>query len=610
YFAGDDRGNGREIEGEALAIEGNGREIGGSEGDVRGVAAPLDSGAPSALACAGVRLYGAFEGRPRAAIALEEGVQIVGSGPRVRLGQLLPDSIAPDELFQAEVTCGALAVSALSGETLRAPDGRPAHRAEIGPSQSFEIGGWRFALAVDPPPPSRVRFQDEGACPLPTLREKDEKPTYGDEPLALRVITPDGSHVRELKPPVLTFGRDPKNQLVLDYPTVSKFHGLLRFQQDGWWAEELRSANGLWVPGGQLVDGKLRVQPGSLIQLGRLAVVRLELRFLDELLNAPPPDDVRIPLVGKSPFMLSLRAQLARYAALRDHLLILGPTGSGKSAIAKAIAAILGRGFSTVDCGAIPRSLIESELFGSVKGAYTGAVDRAGPFELARGGVVFIDEICELPIDLQTRLLHLLQELEIKRVGGKGFVKVDARIVLATHRDPKEMIAKGSFREDLYYRMSRLVLQVPPLRERPEDVKPIAYQVIEKLPIERKPLLTQEAIEKLLTHDWPGNVRELENAVAQAAYRSPGERIEAEAIRFDEREWPAPVLAQEKLLDRLPERQRAFLKKHVRRAYEHFGHNAAQTARFLGYSESALRRLLSDFGLLEKRGRAARRKAG
>ena len=556
-----------------------------------------------------MKLFGAFEGRARAVVALEPGVQVVGSGPRVRLIQLLPDEAAPDELFQAELTDdGRVIVAALSGDDLRL-DGAKGHRFELEPSQSFAIAGWRFALAAEPEPGPAVRFTDEGATPLPTLRQPEEKRAHQDEPLALRVIEPKGSHVRELRPPVLTFGSHPSNMLVLEYPYVSKFHGQLRFLEGGWHVEELRSTNGLHVSGGRFADGKVRLAPGSVVQLGRLGIPRLELRYLEEMLNAPPPDDVRIPLVGRSPWMLSLRSQLAGYAAVRDHLLILGPTGVGKSAIAKAIAAMVGRGFATVDCGTIPRSLVESELYGSLKGAFTGAVDRPGPFEKVKGGVAFVDEIGELPIDLQTNLLHLLQEREVKRVGATEWTKVDCRIVLATHRDPQKLIAEGKLREDLYYRMSRLVLHVPPLAKRPEDVKPIAYQILEKLPLDEKLLLSPEAIAKLEGHGWPGNVRELENVVAQAAYRSRPPMIEADAVCFEEREWPAPTLEGEELLDRLPERQRAWLKGHVAKAYRHFGENARQTARFLGYSETALRRLLAEFGLLEAKRRPRAKRA-
>ncbi len=550
-----------------------------------------------------MKLFAAFEERAIAGLPLDVGVQIVGSGPRVRPVHLLPADRCPDELCQVELLEGGkVIVTALCGDAIGASNGERGHRIELGPSHSFEVAGWRFALGDEGTRLPRVRFSDDRACPLPTFREKEAPRAHGDEPLALRVWTPDGSHVRELRPPGLTFGRHPDNQLVLDYPMVSRFHGQLLYLAGGWYVEDNRSQNGLSVPGGQLEDGKIRLRAGSVVDVGRLpGAPRLELRYLDDMLNAPPPDDVRLPIVGRSAFAKGLPAELQRLAAIREHLLILGPTGVGKSLVAKCLAALVGREFQTIDCGAIPEKLIESELFGSVKGAFTGAIDHPGPFEKAKGGVVFLDEICELPLDLQTRLLHVLQEREVRRIGGREYVKISCRIVLATHRDPKQMVAEGKLREDLFYRMSRLSMRVPPLRERPEDVKPLAYFTLGLLPVEPRKLLSKAACEKLERHDWPGNVRELENVVAQAAYRTEGREIPAEAVQFDDRPWPSPVLPAGELLGRLPERLRAFQKGEIARTYDHFGHNLTQTARFLGYSPTALRRLLEDFGLLHRK---------
>jgi len=217
-------------------------------------------------------------------------------------------------------------------------------------------------------------------------------------------------------------------------------------------------------------------------------------------------------------------------------VLIRGETGTGKELIANAIHynSPRARGsYVKLNCAALPETLLESELFGHEKGAFTGAVaQRKGRFEQAEGGTVFLDEIGEISASFQAKLLRVLQEGELERVGGTRTIKVDVRVVAATHRDLEAEVEKGRFREDLYYRLNVMPLTLPPLRERMEDIPDIARFLVEKISTQqgRALSLTDAALRILMHHDWPGNVRELENCLERASVMTEGEVIDRDAI--------------------------------------------------------------------------------
>jgi DNA-binding NtrC family response regulator len=213
-------------------------------------------------------------------------------------------------------------------------------------------------------------------------------------------------------------------------------------------------------------------------------------------------------------------------------VLILGESGTGKELIARAIHQHSGRGerpFLAVNCSAIPVDLVESELFGHVRGAFTGAINsRVGLFEAADKGTVFLDEVGDLPLQAQVKLLRVLQEGEIKRVGSNDTVTVDARVIAATKRDLRQLIADGKFREDLFYRLNVIDIDLPALRDRPSDLPLLAMHFLHKYAGENgKTILgfTDEALERLAGYAWPGNVRELENVIERAVVLGPGPRI-------------------------------------------------------------------------------------
>ncbi len=227
-------------------------------------------------------------------------------------------------------------------------------------------------------------------------------------------------------------------------------------------------------------------------------------------------------IVGRGRVMRAMLAILDRVVEGDFPVLLLGESGTGKELVAAALHQGSPRAkgsFIAVNCGAIAEGLLESELFGVVKGAFTGAVkDRAGLIEAAQGGVLFLDEIGEMSLGLQAKLLRVLQERRVRRVGGNQEIAVDARIVSATNRDLARDVVSGRFREDLYYRLKVVQIEVPPLRERREDLPVLVEHFLSRLCAEgtrKKPLVTPECMERLLAHDWPGNVRELSNEITR-----------------------------------------------------------------------------------------------
>ncbi|MDP2272692.1 MAG: sigma-54-dependent Fis family transcriptional regulator [Archangium sp.] len=253
-------------------------------------------------------------------------------------------------------------------------------------------------------------------------------------------------------------------------------------------------------------------------------------------------------LVIRSLSMKTLLGQARRVASVDTSVLLQGESGAGKERIARFIHDASGRQagpFVAINCAAVPESLIESELFGHARGSFTGATsDRPGLFESAKGGTLLLDEVAELPLPMQSKLLRVLQEREVRRVGENKTRSIDVRLIAATHRDLAAEVKANRFREDLFFRLRVIELQVPPLRERPEDILPLARQALarsaarEKLPLKE---LSPEASRRVLAHPWPGNVRELLNAMERALVLSPGKRIEASDLPPDVKQPAAPA---------------------------------------------------------------------
>ena len=309
-------------------------------------------------------------------------------------------------------------------------------------------------------------------------------------------------------------GSDPGNTVVVTEPSVSRFHCEVRIEDKRVLVRDLGSTNGTYIDAVRVREGYLK--PGSRLKLGA-AEVRFELEGTRHFL--PVHEDTSFgSLVGPSSVMRQLFNTLEKAAHTDTTLILDGETGTGKTQAAIAIhekSARAGKPFLVVDCGALPPTLLEAELFGHEKGAFTGATGRrVGVFEEAEGGTVLLDEVGEMPLELQPRLLRVLEEKQIKRLGQNKSTPIDVRILAATHRDLREAVNSGKFRADLYFRLAVVRVTVPALRDRLEDLPFIAHALLAGLgatPGSHPSLFEESFLASLAGGDWPGNVRELRN---------------------------------------------------------------------------------------------------
>jgi two-component system NtrC family response regulator len=343
---------------------------------------------------------------------------------------------------------------------------------------------------------------------------------------------------------------------------------------------------------------RLLVAVGKAMELVRL---RDENRRLRAFVSERGPSG---GILGSSPALRSVLADLERAAETDATVLLLGESGTGKELAARAIHLASRRRagpFVVVNCAAIPEGLLESELFGHRKGAFTGAVsDTSGKFEVAAGGTIFLDEIGELPLAVQPKLLRVLEDGVLDKVGDPSGTKSDARVVAATHRDLDVLVREGAFREDLYYRLSVVPLRMPPLRERREDIPALIEHLLAKQARRHDraaPALSTDAIDRLVTYDWPGNVRELENLLERFVVLQRGTTIEfsdlPEPLR---RELPRYGGARLDLPAEgivLEEVERGLIEEALRRS----SGNQSAAARFLGLTRQTLVYRMQKFGL-------------
>jgi DNA-binding NtrC family response regulator len=345
--------------------------------------------------------------------------------------------------------------------------------------------------------------------------------------------------------------------------------------------------------------------------LGVVARAAERKRLADAARQAAAPAGIEAfhNLVGRSPAMRQAYALLEKASALDITVLLLGETGTGKELAARAIhyhSARKERRFVPVNCGALPGELVESELFGHARGAFTGAAAaKPGLFEEAQGGTLFLDEVGELPLAAQVKLNRALQEKEIRRVGDTQAVKVDVRVVAATHRDLREEVKAGRFREDLFYRLHVFPVTLPPLREREGDVPLLAVHFLEKHARALRSAVTgfdAEALRRLAGHPWPGNVRELENAVERAAAVASGPLVGVQDLPPEvAAAQPAPL--DPAALSKLPYKDAVeAARDRVSREYlvalmAEFGGNVTRAAERAGMERESLHRLLRKHGL-------------
>lgn len=312
-------------------------------------------------------------------------------------------------------------------------------------------------------------------------------------------------------------------------------------------------------------------------------------------------------LIGNSRKMRDVYSVAGQVARRDSTVLITGESGTGKELLAKAIhqnSLRAGKPFIAVNCGALPETLVESELFGHTKGAFTGAVsERAGKFEAANEGTIFLDEIGELPLPMQVKLLRVLQEREVDKLGSPHPVKVNVRIIAATNRDLKTQLEDGDFREDLFYRLSVITIELPPLRERREDISALAAHFLKRFS-ERyntgRLILTDEALELLQKYEWPGNIRELENVIERVAVLARGAEITASDLPGEVRTSRSRIAS---IGLKLPEEGISLEeveKEILVQALEKQHWNQTRAARYLNISRKTLIYRMEKFGLVER----------
>jgi len=301
-------------------------------------------------------------------------------------------------------------------------------------------------------------------------------------------------------------------------------------------------------------------------------------------------------LISRDPVLLKLARQIERLAPTQAGVLITGESGTGKEIMARALhsgSSRKSKRFVAINCAAIPDALLESELFGYEKGAFTGAARTTpGKVETADGGTLFLDEIGDLPMALQAKLLRFLQERVIERIGGRQEIPVDVRVVCATHRNLQERIQSGDFREDLYYRLSEMVLHLPPLRDRTGDPALLAHAFVQRFGAANgrsRLKLSEDALDAIAHHAWPGNVRELENAIKRAVIMADGDSIKADDLGL--------AVGTEVVVPTLREVRDEAERNAVLKAMARSDNNIVRAAELLGVSRPTLYDLLNRFGL-------------
>jgi DNA-binding NtrC family response regulator len=405
---------------------------------------------------------------------------------------------------------------------------------------------------------------------------------------------------------VCRIGTHAKNDVVLDDRSVSRFHCRLVPDPLGWRVEDAGSLNGTWLQGLRVNNAVL--PPEAVLAVGESRItIRASVATEKKLVESMPGLG---SLIGTGRAMRVLFALIEKVAASEINCFIHGESGTGKELVATEIVqrgARADKPFVVVDCGAITPSLVESELFGHVRGSFTGADrDRVGAFEAADGGTVFLDELGELPLAVQPKLLRALEQREIRRVGETKTRKVNVRVIAATNRDLEREVNNGSFREDLYFRIAVITVRVPPLRERLEDLPHLIRAFLAQLgqrEADAERLFPEEVIQELSRHEWPGNVRELKNYVERSVVLQSGRQpLSVRAPRASSPDLSAAASAAGQVDPRVPFKIAKetlideFERNYLRAVLEVCGGNMTQAARMAGLDRMYLHRLVQKHG--------------
>lgn len=390
-----------------------------------------------------------------------------------------------------------------------------------------------------------------------------------------------GKQKRSFTTAEVTIGQHPACEFSLKDSFVSKHHckiinhdGVLKLM-------DLASTNGTFVDSVRV--GKMTLGRRGSFKIGRTEIDCRILKTLEKI--GRDRNDRLGDMVGRSKSIRGVFRLIERVAPSDSSILITGESGTGKEVVAREIHNLSPRRkgpFVAINCGAMPASIIESQLFGHERGAFTGAVERmAGLFEQAKSGTLFLDEIAEMPLDLQTRLLRVLETKTVRRVGGREEIEVNARIIAATNRNLRRLVSEKKFREDLFFRLYIVPIEIPPLRGRLDDIKILADFFIGELSRGvGKTRLTEKALAKLSCHRWPGNVRELKNTIERALLFARKNRIDAGDLKF------IPLFGAPTAVNSLKESERSLISTTIS---ESMG-NLSKAARKLGVARTSLQK--------------------
>jgi DNA-binding NtrC family response regulator len=520
--------------------------------------------------------------------SLDRSRVVLGRGERSDV--VIPDPEVSRQQAAVLLDGGEVTVEDLSGKGT-VVSGAKTSRAPLPDGADIALGQWRAVF--------HQRGSAEDAAPTvasgaPTEVQRTEE-SQRWSPAQVRVRTAAGETVHRMVGDSFTVGSDAGNDLVLTDRFISGRHLRVSRREGGFLAVDPGSTNGVFV-------GNVRIYEAVLPMHATLRCGETELTL--EPVTPARKEAAFQGIIGADPGIRQLAELIERVAPSSATVAIFGESGSGKELVARAIHARsyrADRPFIPVNCAAISKELIESELFGHEKGSFTGAVAaHKGAFEEADGGTLFLDEIGELPLELQAKLLRALESGEIRRVGAGKPSMVDVRVVAATNKDLLTATRAGRFREDLYYRLCVIPLHLPPLRSRRGDVAALAEHFVKVFsPRGQTVRITPEALERLTQHGWPGNIRELRNVVHRALLLRKGQMIDIADLSFDPDPSARagepvgefiPGMTLEQMLQRL---EREIVESALRR----FNNNRERVARELGVARSTLFKRLKDWGL-------------
>ncbi|MBX7147467.1 sigma 54-interacting transcriptional regulator [bacterium] len=537
-------------------------------------------------------------------INLPPGIFKVGSAPDCDLS--LHDQELSKNHFTLFLSADSARVKDKSGGKIFINQKSIGDEAMLHHGDSIKAGAWEFVFEARTQDDEDLRMEVSTRLSTQLTPHTAEAPTkiikladLGNQLLVEKplLVLDEAGSVREVKilKNKITIGSREGVDVLLKDDYVSGKHCELKFTSSGIFLTDLKSTNGTYVNDTRV--GDIGLKPDDIIRIGE---TKLTIRWKEQTeAILPVTDDFFMGMVGTTSVMKVLFGKIQKVAPTDLSVLIQGESGTGKELIAQSLYRLSTRSekpYVILNCGAISANLIESELFGHEKGAFTGAISRhTGAFEQANGGTLFLDEIGELPLELQPKLLRVLENGTIRRVGGAEEIKVDVRIVAATHRNLTEKVKEGKFREDLFYRLHVIPLFVPPLRERVGDVLLLAEHFLSKQSGSYRKTLSFEARDKLISYPWPGNVRELRNVICRSMVYATQAQIMPQDIELLSVASPEPASSS---FTPPPDHVALVEKQKILEVLREVQGNRTRAAEALGMARSTLFRRLRDYGLI------------